>query len=56
VLRKVADGVLIHESEFMQSNAIVVQGQTGVLLIDAGILGSEMVVLANDLRELGSPL
>jgi glyoxylase-like metal-dependent hydrolase (beta-lactamase superfamily II) len=56
VLRQVAEGVLFHESEFMQSNAIVVQGQTGVLLIDAGILGSEMVILANDLRELGQPV
>jgi glyoxylase-like metal-dependent hydrolase (beta-lactamase superfamily II) len=56
VLRQVADGVLIHESEFMQSNAVVVQGRTGVLLIDAGILGNEMVALANDLRELGQPV
>jgi hypothetical protein len=39
VLRQVAEGVLIHESEFMQSNAVVVQGTTGVLLVDAGILG-----------------
>ena len=32
--RQVAEGVLIHESEFLQSNAVVVQGQAGVLLID----------------------
>ena len=56
MLRQVAEGVLIHESEFMQSNAIVVRGDTGVLLVDAGILGSEMVALANDLRELGQPV
>ena len=56
MLRQVAEGVLIHESEFMQSNAIVVRGGTGVLLVDAGILGSEMVALANDLRELGRPV
>jgi glyoxylase-like metal-dependent hydrolase (beta-lactamase superfamily II) len=56
VLRQVAEGVLIHESEFMQSNAVVVQGTTGVLLVDAGILGSEMVAIANDLRELGQPV
>ncbi len=56
MLRQVAEGVLIHESEFMQSNAVVVQGRPGVLLIDPGILDSEMVVLANDLRELGQPV
>ena len=56
MLRQVAEGVLVHESEFMRSNAVVVQGQTGVLLIDAGILDSEMVALANDLREMGQPV
>jgi glyoxylase-like metal-dependent hydrolase (beta-lactamase superfamily II) len=56
VLRQVAEGVLIHESEFVRSNAVVVQGTTGVLLVDAGILGSEMVAIANDLRELGQPV
>jgi glyoxylase-like metal-dependent hydrolase (beta-lactamase superfamily II) len=53
VLRPVADGVLIHQSEFCQSNAVVVHGQAGVLLIDAGIYGSEMACLANDLSEAG---
>jgi glyoxylase-like metal-dependent hydrolase (beta-lactamase superfamily II) len=56
VLRQVAEGVLIHESEFCQSNAVVVQGRAGVLLIDPGIQGSEMACLANDLRELGQPV
>ncbi len=35
-LRQVAEGVLIDESEFMQSNAVVVQGRPGVLLITSG--------------------
>jgi glyoxylase-like metal-dependent hydrolase (beta-lactamase superfamily II) len=56
MLRQVAEGVLIHESEFCQSNAVVVQGRAGVLLIDPGIQGSEMVQLANDLRELGQTI
>jgi hypothetical protein len=34
LLRQVAQGVLVHQSEFCQSNAVVVQGQSGVLLID----------------------
>jgi glyoxylase-like metal-dependent hydrolase (beta-lactamase superfamily II) len=56
VLRQVAEGVLIHESEFCQSNAVVVQGRAGVLVIDPGVLGHEMAALANDLRELGQPV
>jgi glyoxylase-like metal-dependent hydrolase (beta-lactamase superfamily II) len=53
---QVAEGVLIHESEFCQSNAVVVQGQAGVLLIDPGVLDHELADLANDLGELGQPV
>jgi glyoxylase-like metal-dependent hydrolase (beta-lactamase superfamily II) len=56
VLRQVAEGVLIHQSEFCQSNAVVVHGGAGVLLIDPGIYGSEMACLANDLSESGQPV
>jgi glyoxylase-like metal-dependent hydrolase (beta-lactamase superfamily II) len=56
VLRQVAEGVLTHASEFMQSNAVVVQGRAGVLLIDPGVTGSEIACLAHDLRELGQPV
>jgi glyoxylase-like metal-dependent hydrolase (beta-lactamase superfamily II) len=56
MLRQVAEGVLIHESEFMRSNAVVVQGQAAVLLIDPGVQGHEMACLANDLREMGQPV
>src|SRR6266545_4492479 len=56
VLRQVAEGVLIHESEFCQSNAVVVHGRAGVLLIDPGVHGYEIACLANDLRELGQPV
>jgi glyoxylase-like metal-dependent hydrolase (beta-lactamase superfamily II) len=56
VLRQVAEGVLIHQSEFCQSNAVVVHGRAGVLLIDPGVLGYEMAALANDLRQLGQPV
>jgi glyoxylase-like metal-dependent hydrolase (beta-lactamase superfamily II) len=56
VLRQVAAGVLIHQSEFCQSNAVVVHGRVGVLLIDPGVHSHEMAALANDLRELGQPV
>jgi glyoxylase-like metal-dependent hydrolase (beta-lactamase superfamily II) len=53
VLRQVAEGVLIHQSEFCQSNAVVVYGRAGVLLIDPGVQGHEMACLANDLSASG---
>jgi glyoxylase-like metal-dependent hydrolase (beta-lactamase superfamily II) len=56
VLRQVAEGVLTHQSEFCQTNAVAVQGPAGVLLIDPGIRGDELACLADDLRELGQPV
>jgi glyoxylase-like metal-dependent hydrolase (beta-lactamase superfamily II) len=53
VLRQVAEGVEIHQSEFLQTNAVVVQGRAGVLVIDAGVRGDEMVCLATDLSDSG---
>lgn len=56
MLTPVAEDVLVHQSELLQNNTIVVQGRGGVLLIDPGIQGSEMACLANDLRELDQPV
>jgi glyoxylase-like metal-dependent hydrolase (beta-lactamase superfamily II) len=53
MLRQVADGVLIHVSEVVQSNTVVVQGRGGVLLVDPGIQGDELACLANDLSDSG---
>ncbi|WP_062356678.1 MBL fold metallo-hydrolase [Herbidospora yilanensis] len=53
MLRQVADGVLVHESTFVQSNAVVVEGRAGVLLIDPGVTASELDCLVNDLADLG---
>jgi glyoxylase-like metal-dependent hydrolase (beta-lactamase superfamily II) len=53
VLRQVADGVLIHESEFCQTNTVVVHGPAGVLLIDPGVQDHEIACLANDLADSG---
>jgi hypothetical protein len=50
MLTQVGEGVLVHQSELLQNNAVVAQGRAGVLLIDPGIQGSEMACLANDLR------
>jgi len=53
VLNQVAEGVFTHQSEFCQSNAVVVQGRAGVLLIDPGVHGDELECLANDLAGSG---
>ena len=53
MLRQVADGVLVHESEFCQSNAVVVQGRSGVLLIDPGVHDHELAALAANLSDSG---
>lgn len=53
MLNEVAEGVLVHESECIQSNAVVVQGTEGVLLVDPGITAAEMEEMAIDLAELG---
>ena len=56
MLTQVADGVLVHQSELLRNNAVVVHGRAGVLLVDPGTTGSEMACLANDIRELGQPV
>ncbi|MCU1474642.1 MBL fold metallo-hydrolase [Amnibacterium sp.] len=53
MLKQVAEGVLIHESTFCRSSTVVVDGDAGVLLIDAGILGDELACLAQDLGDTG---
>ncbi len=56
MLTQVAEGVLVHQSELLRNNTVVVQGRAGVLLIDPGITEGEMTCLANDVRELGHPV
>jgi glyoxylase-like metal-dependent hydrolase (beta-lactamase superfamily II) len=56
MLAQVVEGVLVHQSELLENNTVVVQGRDGVLVIDAGITGEEMVCLANDLSGLGQPV
>ena len=56
MLTQVAEGVLTHQSAFCQSNAVVVQGDAGVLLVDVGVQRHELACLADDLAELGGPV
>lgn len=56
MLTRVAEGVFVHESEFLQSNAIVIDGTSGALLIDPGITRGEMTALGDELRTAGRPV
>lgn len=49
MLKQVAEGVLVHQSEFIQTNSTVVHGRDGVLLIDPGLQEHELTCLADDL-------
>ncbi len=53
MLTQVADDVFVHVSQFCQSNAVVIQSDSDVLLIDAGVLDEELACLARDIRGLG---
>jgi glyoxylase-like metal-dependent hydrolase (beta-lactamase superfamily II) len=56
VLVEVAEDVLVHQSDFCQSNAVLVRGGAGLLIVDPGVHGSELAALADDLGERGEPV
>ncbi|MCI0158939.1 MBL fold metallo-hydrolase [Leifsonia shinshuensis] len=53
MLSEAADGVLVHTSAWCRTNAVVVVGDTGVLVVDPGIHESEIGCLADDLQRAG---
>ncbi len=56
VLTQVTDGVWVRQSEWVWTNAIVVRGEAGLILVDPGIDGSELGQLADDLGGLDIPV
>ena len=56
MLNQVADGVWVRQSAWVFSNAIVVRGESGLILVDPGIDGSDLNQLADDLDRLGIPV
>src|SRR4029450_12919751 len=56
MLNQVGDGVWVRQSEWVWSNAVVVRGQGGLILVDPGIDGSDLNQLADDLDRLGIPV
>src|SRR3954451_21072190 len=56
MLNQVAEGVWVRQSEWVWSNAIVVRGEDGLILVDPGIDGSDLNQLADDVDRLGVPV
>src|SRR3954464_11771255 len=56
MLNQVADGVWVRQSEWVRSNATVVRGEDGLILVDPGIGGSDLDQLADDVDRLGIPV
>lgn len=56
MLTPVAEGVLVHRSELIRNNTVVVRGPSGVLLVDPGTTRDEMGCIARDLRLLDQPV
>jgi glyoxylase-like metal-dependent hydrolase (beta-lactamase superfamily II) len=56
MLSQVVPGVFVDQSECIESNTVVVEGEAGVLLIDPGLTRDEMAALAHDLGEREMPV
>jgi len=56
MLNQVADGVWVRQSEWVWSNAVVVRGEDGLVLVDPGIDGSDLNQLADDVDALDVPV
>lgn len=56
MLTQVGDGVWVRQSGWVWSNATVVRGEDGLVLVDPGISGVELSSLADDVERLGVPV
>lgn len=56
MLKQITEGVWTRSSVFLQTTTTVIQGASGVLLIDPGITTAELEELAKDLRQLNQPV
>ncbi|SFJ58644.1 MBL fold metallo-hydrolase [Cellulomonas sp. KH9] len=54
MLTQVADATHVHTSGFVLSNAVLVEGTAGALLVDPGVTSSEIDCLAADVGALGT--
>jgi glyoxylase-like metal-dependent hydrolase (beta-lactamase superfamily II) len=56
MLTEVADGVWVRQSAGVWSNATIIRTHDGLVLVDPGIDGSDLVELADDVDRLGIPV
>jgi glyoxylase-like metal-dependent hydrolase (beta-lactamase superfamily II) len=56
MLNQVAEGVWVRQSQWVWSNAVVVRGDEGLVVVDPGIDGSDLSELADDVHGLGLPV
>ncbi len=56
MLNEVAEGVWVRQSTWVWSNTTVIRADDGLLVVDPGIEGAELVELADDLDRLGAPV
>jgi glyoxylase-like metal-dependent hydrolase (beta-lactamase superfamily II) len=56
MLREIADGVWVRQSEWVWTNSIVVRGDEGLVVIDPGVHGAELARLAEEVEGLGEPV
>lgn len=56
MLNEVADGVWVRQSDWVWSNAVVVRGDDGLIMVDPGIAGADLDQLADDVERLGIPV
>ncbi|MFG1644386.1 MBL fold metallo-hydrolase [Amycolatopsis sp. NPDC049252] len=56
MLKQVADGVWVRQSEWVWSNAVVVRGEAGLIVVDPGISGDDLSELADEVDRLGIPV
>jgi glyoxylase-like metal-dependent hydrolase (beta-lactamase superfamily II) len=56
MLREIADGVWVRQSEWVWTNSIVVRGDEGLVVIDPGVHGAELAQLAEEVEGLGEPV
>lgn len=53
MFQEITSGVWVHQSELMQNNCTVVQGNEGVLVADPGLTENELLNIAENIQELG---
>ncbi|TYL50333.1 MBL fold metallo-hydrolase [Agromyces mariniharenae] len=56
MMKQVADGVWVRQSEWVWSNSTVVRVDDGLILVDPGIDGADLNALADEIERLGLPV